>query len=216
VLPTAHWPGVLILVSLFAATAIACSDADTDTPAGPTGTVESGLPPESAIGFWVQNRLNQGFVPDCEDASRPEDVGKQCARYLKTRTVGPTEYVAYGLGPVFQYPTRIFILTRAENGWSLVRLQELDPGAPVPGMPWPIAVGADLVVVGTGDCLNVRERPGVGAPEVECLPDGTEVKVAAGPVEIDGIEWWQLEVWNGWSSSDYLRYPDDLEEQSGG
>jgi hypothetical protein len=195
--------------------AVACSEeTGSDAPTGPTSTSESRLPPEAAIGFWVQNRLNQGFVPDCEDARRPEDIGKQCARRLKSRTVGSIEYVAYGLGPVFQFPTRIFILTRAEDGWSLVRLQELDPSAPVPGMPWPIAVGADLVVVGTGDCLNVRERPGVGAPEVECLPDGTGVKVAAGPVEIDGIEWWQLEVWNGWSSSDYLRYPDDLEESS--
>jgi hypothetical protein len=199
------------VLAVCATLSVGCSENGSgEQAAGATATEDTGVPPEDALGFWVRNRLNQGFVANCDDAKRPQDNGKQCARFLKQRTVGEIEYLAYGVGPVFFFPTRIFVLTRAADSWSLVRLQELDPNAPVPGIPWPISVGADLVVAGTGDCLNVRERPGTGAPEVECLPDGTSVKVAAGPVEIDGLEWWQLEVWGGWSSSDYLRYPDDI------
>lgn len=54
-----------------------------------------------------------------------------------------------------------------------------------------------------GDCVNVRGGPGLNAPVLTCLPDGTLVTVADGPVTADGRLWWRLEGL-GWAAGDYL------------
>ncbi len=177
-----------------------------DTAVSPDATPTATIPPELALAYWVQRRLNQGFVANCDDAQRPDDVGKQCARFMGERD----DLLAYAVGPTFSEYTRLFILMRAGDGWTIAGLQERDPGEPaVPGVPWPLRAGATVVVTGTGDCLRVRERPGLKAPEVVCLDDGTTVTISSGPVEIDGYEWWELEGWGGWSAANWLRYPED-------
>jgi uncharacterized protein YraI len=70
-------------------------------------------------------------------------------------------------------------------------------------------VGDTVVVTGTGDCLNVREGPGLEAPAVDCLPDGTDVVLAQGPIEQDGYLWWRLEGRAGWVAADWLRSPNE-------
>jgi hypothetical protein len=45
---------------------------------------------------------------------------------------------------------------------------------------------------------------------VDCIRDGTRIKLSAGPTEGDRIIWYQVEGRTGWVSADYLRYPDAL------
>ena len=162
-------------------------------------------PPEEALRLWVERRLNQGFVADCDEARRPDDVGKQCARLRGERD----GLLAYELGPTFGEPTRLMILQAIGGSWTIAYLEERDPDlAPVPGIPWPLETGATVVVVGTSRCLRVREEPGLQAREVDCLENGTVVTTGAGPVERDGLEWWRLEGY-GWSAGRWLRYPEE-------
>jgi hypothetical protein len=196
-----------------AAVAAACAGSDnaggqsTAPPAGTPGPSETpSTPPEEALRRYVQNRLNQSFVADCDEAQRPGDVGKQCARLAGERN----GMLAYELGPTFAEYTRMLIIKPEGNDWTLVRLEVRDPTLPpVPGIPWPLEVGARVVVVGAApDCLRIREQPGTAATQVGCLDDGTAVTVVAGPVERDDIEWWQIEG-QGWAAGAYLRYPEE-------
>ncbi len=161
--------------------------------------------PEAALRLYVQRRLSQGFVEDCDDAKRPDDVGKQCARKLGERN----GLIAYTLGPTFGDYTRIMILEQQDGAWTIAYQETHDPDEPpVPGVPWPLEVGANVVVAGTApDCLKIRQEPAITGQELGCIDDGTAVRVVAGPVDADDIEWWQLEG-QGWAAANYLRYPD--------
>jgi hypothetical protein len=200
--------------ALLCATAIACSSGgnqpSTSTPATPAaGATPSpnatpSTSPQDALARYVQ-RLNQGFVADCDQAKRPDDVGKQCAQKLGERG----DLVAYTLGPTFSNPTRILILRPEAGDWTLVSIENLDPNQPAaPGIPWPLEAGAHVVVVGTAPiCLTIRAAPGTGSAQLDCINDGTAVTIVAGPVAQDNIDWWQLENL-GWAAGGYLRYPD--------
>jgi hypothetical protein len=204
-----------VALATVAALAIACSSGgnqpSTSTPATPAPgetPPSKGTPttsPEEALARYVQ-RLNQGFVADCDKAKRPDDVGKQCAHKLGERG----DLVAYTLGPTFSNATRILILKPEAGDWTLVSIENLDPNQPTaPGIPWPLEVGANVVVAGTApDCLKIRAAPGIGSAQLDCINDGTAVTVVAGPVAQDSIDWWQLENL-GWAAADYLRYPDE-------
>jgi hypothetical protein len=207
-------PGVTVAFALLGATAavtIACGAIGDDAQDGeatptPSATAEAAIPPEEALRLWVERRLRQGFVADCDEAQRPGDVGKQCARFRAERD----GMLAYELGPVFSEYTRLIILKRAGDTWTIEHLEERDPALPpVPGIPWPLQVGASVVVAGTGDCLRVRDRPGVQGMELDCLSDGTTVTISSGPVENDDFEWWQLEGHDGWCAGNWLRYPEE-------
>jgi uncharacterized protein YkwD len=54
-----------------------------------------------------------------------------------------------------------------------------------------------------GDCLNIRSGPGRTASIVVCLPDGSAVKIAGGPISADGINWWMIDGL-GWATGEYL------------
>ena len=184
------------------------ANAATGRPANSATAVSTA--PEDALRLYVQRRLTQGFVADCAKAKRPDDVGKQCAAKLGERS----GLVAYKLGPTFASYTRIMILEQQNGVWTIARQQSRNPGQPdIPGVPWPLKVGAEVVVVGTApDCLKVRAQPTITANPLDCVHDGTKVKVVAGPVDADDIEWWQLEG-KGWAAADYLRFPDDTSIQ---
>lgn len=202
---------VLAILSTAAVVASACGVSgdgaqDRERTATLNATPEATIPPEEALRLWVERRLRQGFVADCDQAVRPDDVGKQCARFRAERE----GMLAYELGPVFSEYTRLIILKRVGDTWTIEHLEERDPALPpVPGVPWPLKVGASVIVTGTGDCLRVREQPGVQAPEVDCLADGTAVTISSGPLEVDGYEWWKLEGYGGWAAGNWLRYPDE-------
>jgi hypothetical protein len=173
--------------------------------AAPSAAATPEIQAEEALRLWVERRLGVGFVVDCDLAERPGDVGKQCARFRGERE----GLLAYELGPVFSEYTRLIILKQIDGAWTIEHLEERDPNLPpVPGIPWPLQVGASVVVAGTDDCLRVRESPGLQNPEVGCLDDGTAVTISEGPIDRDGLEWWKLEG-HGWSAGDWLRYQDE-------
>jgi hypothetical protein len=51
----------------------------------------------------------------------------------------------------------------------------------------------------------------VASQQVDCIDDGETVTINAGPVELDDLEWWQLEG-HGWAAGAWLRYPDEAED----
>ena len=50
--------------------------------------------------------------------------------------------------------------------------------------------------------------PGLGEAAGDCIQDGSTVKLAEGPQDVDGFQWWRLEDRDGWVAADWLRYPD--------
>jgi Bacterial SH3 domain/Peptidase family M23 len=65
------------------------------------------------------------------------------------------------------------------------------------------------VVARTDGCLNVRERPSVGAPVIGCLAEGAAVSIAEGPTPGDSITWYRIErvqplERGGWVGGQYL------------
>lgn len=195
------------LLGAACAFAIACGGDSGGSAADATATaLAPATAPEEVLRLYVERRLTVGFVPDCDDAKRPDDIGKQCAKRVAERD----GLLAYQLGPAFSEYTRLIILKPAGDTWAIEHLEERNPNEPPPpGVPWPIEVGATLIVAGTDpECLRLRDRPGLQGSELGCLDDGTAVTVVSGPTEVDNNEWWQLEDY-GWASGTYLRYPDE-------
>lgn len=204
---TAPFAVASLTVALLLLTACSSSGGNSSTTPGPTGQATSApvAEPEEALGIYVQRRLSQGFVADCDDAQRPDDVGKQCATRLGERN----GLIAFALGPTFSEYTQILILQQLDGAWTIAAQEAHDPDGPdVPGIPWPLDVGAEVVVAGAApDCLKVRQEPALTGQELDCISDGTSATIIAGPQHADEIEWWQLENL-GWAASNYLRYPD--------
>ena len=198
----------ITILCLLALLAVACeSTAGTPAPAGtaapsPTATVP--LPddaPEETLRAWVNSHLSQGFVSDCDLARRPADVGKLCAGLRADRN----GVLAYGLGPTFSEFTRLFLLEPIDRVWTIIHEETIDPA--LPGIPWPLAVGASVIVAVGSDCLQIRDQPGLQAVPVDCLENGTAVTISAGPADRDGFQWWRL-AGHGWAAGNWLRYPD--------
>jgi hypothetical protein len=96
----------------------------------------------------------------------------------------------------------------SSNGGSSSPVVSAPPSVAAFAAPAPAAVialrpGVVASVTG-GGCLNVREGPGIGARILACLPDGTSVTLAQGPVEGDGRSWWRLEG-HGWAAGEFLK-----------
>lgn len=84
--------------------------------------------------------------------------------------------------------------------------EEPTPAQPTPAEPGDLAVGMDVVIVDTGECLNIRRDAGTDAEIVSCLEDGVAMTVVGGPEEVDGFTWWQLDAdgASGWGAAEYL------------
>lgn len=69
--------------------------------------------------------------------------------------------------------------------------------------------GDRVVVTGTGDCLRVREGPGLASEAIDCLRDGTALVIQTGPQTTDGLRWWRVQTpaGDGWAAEDYLAAP---------
>lgn len=64
-----------------------------------------------------------------------------------------------------------------------------------------------VIVVGTGDCLRVRDAPTTSGREISCLGDGVQATIIEGPAEANGFRWWLVRaggVAEGWVAEDYL------------
>jgi hypothetical protein len=174
--------------------------APTETPAGPgTGS------PEAALATWVQTTLGKQFVADCSKAVVATDNGKVCSNARGERE----NMRAYTLGLVASEVSHWAIVQNQGGVWAVVSSQTITPdNAGVPGIPWPLRTGVDVVVAGTGNGLNVRTGPGLNAAAVDRIDDGTVIRLSAGPAPADNLTWWQVEGRSGWVVADYLRYPD--------
>ena len=177
--------------------------AATSTPGGPA-TPATGSP-EEVLGTYARQKLQMEYVGDCESAKLPDDQGKLCTSFRGDR--GPMK--AYVAGPAFtEFTTWLFAEQRAGQ-WQVVGEFPIRPQAnDVPGIPWPLTVGAQVVVVSTGQCLNVRDGPGLGKAAIDCLKDGTTIKLGEGPQEVGDFQWWRIDGRDGWVAADWLRYPD--------
>jgi len=196
----------LAVLSLVVSAALAaCGSDGGDAPPGtpfPDPTELTGLTgaAEDVLSQWVVDRLGQGFVANCEDAQRPDDIGKVCVSLLAQRD----GRLAYQMGPTFSEFTRLFVLEPREGAWAII--YEASYSGEVTSIPWPLAVGAQVIVSTESDCLQVRDEPGLAAVPIDCLDNGTEVVINAGPTERDAFTWWRLEGL-GWVAGEFLAYP---------
>ncbi|HLF77814.1 MAG TPA: SH3 domain-containing protein [Dehalococcoidia bacterium] len=162
-------------------------------------------PAEQALARYVQTSLSKGFVEDCAKAQVGVDVGKVCATFKGERG----NQRAYILGLVASEPSQWAILEDQNGTWQVVHSPAITKdNASVPGVPWPLRTGVDIVVVGAAPCVNVREGPSINQKAVDCISDGTRIRLIAGPTPADNLLWWQVQGRTGWVVSDYLRYPD--------
>lgn len=181
-------------------------------------------PEETAIDDYVRTVLNGTYSGDCSAAvvnqqqpaaTAPAGDGTPgpapAANSLCSQHRGEREDVkAYVLGLPLAEPSYWVFLEPVGGGFQVLDAVEITTEVTaVPGTPWPLRPGAEVVVTGAAPCLNVREGPALDQAAPDCIPDGTTVIVASGPVEGDGYQWWQLEGRAGWVVDLYLRYPDE-------
>ena len=63
-----------------------------------------------------------------------------------------------------------------------------------------------VVATGDGDCLRIRNAPGLQAIQISCAEDGSEVTVLTGTSEADGFTWQYISQGSvtGWAAAMYL------------
>ncbi len=181
----------------------------TPTPAGSVTPPDESATAEKVLERYIQEKLGQEYVGDCTASILPKGEGRVCSAVKGERG----NRKAYIIGPSsFEFDLWVF-LERKNGTWQVYGVQEVKPEtADVPGAPWPLEVGAEVVVAGTGTCLNVRSAPGIQEAAVDCLADGTEIVLEEGPVEADGFQWWRPEGRGGWVAGDWLRYAEEEPE----
>jgi hypothetical protein len=205
VLLTATAACALLVIACFGGTKPSEPGATVATPTASGSPTPATGSPDEALAAYSRQKLQMEYAGDCQAAKQPDDDGKLCTSFAGDR--GPAK--AYVAGPAFKgFTTWIFVEQKAGQ-WQVIGDFPMNPqAADVPGIPWPLAVGAQVVVAGTGQCLNVREAPGLAPAAIDCLQDGTTIKLAEGPQLVDGFQWWRIDGRDGWVAADWLRYPD--------
>ena len=180
--------------------------AATPTPAAsPTAETPS---LEEVLGAYARQSHQKEYAGDCEAAELPGDEGKLCTAFRGDR--GSMKAFVAGL-TFSEFFTWVFVEQKAGQ-WNVVGEFPIRPQADdVPGIPWPLTVGAEVVVTSTGQCLNVRDGPGLAMTAIDCLQDGATIKLGEGPEEVDDFQWWRIDGRDGWVAADWLRYPDAVE-----
>ena len=205
---------LILLPALFVALFVLACGGDSEPPPEPTATVPAASPtpntasPEASLGNYIEETLGETFLEDCSRAVVEEVAGKICSIFRGERG----DLRAYILGRTFSEPFQWAILEKQGTDWRVIHTPAIRfDTAGVPGIPWPLTSGTDVVVVGADPCVNVREGPGLDQTAVDCLSDGTIVQLSLGPIMADDFEWWQLAGRAGWVVADFLRYPDSLD-----
>jgi hypothetical protein len=183
------------------------SDGNKATPTPAEATPDASAGAATALESYVRDMLTLEYAGDCSASILPKGEGRVCSTFKGERQ-GQRAYI---LG-ASSYESTTWVFLRQDGGnWQVYATQPVKPDtANVPGAPWPLEKGAKVIVLGTGNCLNVRVSPGINEAPVDCLADGTEVTIAEGPLEMDGFQWWRLEDRSGWVAGDWLRYPEGL------
>lgn len=176
------------------------SDAGSTGEAAPTA---SSLTPEQLVAQYVREQIGGTWAGDCDRTNILTDTGKYCAKLGGERE----GMHAYRIGRTFAEPTHWIFIDQVDGAWRIAAIEAISTEDIAPGVPWPLKIGAQVVVTGTGSCLNIRVQPRTDAPVLTCLKDGQEVTIAEGPRVTDGRRWWLLDGF-GWAVDSYLRYPD--------
>ena len=71
----------------------------------------------------------------------------------------------------------------------------------------PLVPGSTGIVRAEGDCLNLRESPGLGGRPATCLREGTTVTILPSVVTIDSLRWQMVNTGQltGWVADQYLQ-----------
>lgn len=199
---------ILALVILATLVSLSCfgGGGDKKEPAPqPTATPPGSGPAEQALARYVETTLGKPYFEDCSKADTQRDVGKICSIFRGERG----NLRAFVLGGTFSEGTQWAILEEKGGQWSVIQTPPITRDtAGIPGIPWPLTTGVDLVVAGAAPCLNVREGPALNQKAVDCIRDGTTIRLASGPATGDGLHWWQVAGRSGWVAGEFLRYPD--------
>lgn len=204
--------GLVVLIVLFVALTCGGGDANDGAQTQPTAalspTAQVAGQAEAALAQFVQMTFSKPYAGDCSITNAATDAGKYCS--LKR---GEREGMqAFVLGLAFSEGERWAFATQSGGAWQVVASLEITPDSEeVPGIPWPLRIGAEVVITtGTGECLNIRTTPGGNA--VDCLSEGTRIKLAAGPQTANDLEWWRVDGRDGWVAAQYLRYADSTRD----
>ena len=93
---------------------------------------------------------------------------------------------------------------------AMVLLLAISAGAALPARSAeaadPFTPGSTVVVRAQGDCLRVRETPGLSGRQLTCLAEGTAVVVLPSVVMADGVRWQYVNTGavSGYVSDQYL------------
>ena len=202
---------LVILTVAIAAGALSACGGGTKKPAEtPTPSVPG---PVDVLGDWVRANRNVDFVGDCSQAKPGVDVGELCASEAGSRGTRR----AYYLGPTFSESTALALIEQSQQDqtWSVLSVTNRDPSAgAIPGIPWPLQVGDQVIIIGLGetDCLSIREQPTQSAAKSNCMPDGTKAIIQEGPVTADTFTWWRIagDGFSGWAAETWMRLPEAI------
>jgi len=162
--------------------------------------------PQQALEQYIREQLGKEYAGDCSTSIVPPSEGKVCSAAKGER--GNKKAYLVGVSS-FEFNLWVFLANEGRD-WKVESAQPVKAEtANVPGAPWPLQKGAKVIVLGTGNCLNVRSSPGIKEAAVDCLADGTTIVLEEGPIEMDGFQWWRPQDRSGWVAGDWLRYPDE-------
>ncbi len=147
--------------------------------------------PPDALAAFVQQRFGQTYLGPCSPSAQAPPGLCSNKLYesdlLATYTLGRPQSEAIGEA----------VLTVAANGtWSVDFVNAAAKAN--------LAVGAEAVVYGAGDCLNFHPEASTGSQPSTCQLDGTKARVTDGPVQAGGVTWWKLAGF-GWASGEFLQ-----------
>ena len=80
------------------------------------------------------------------------------------------------------------------------------PAPPVHPAIGQVVPGHEAIVRGDGDCLRLRDAPGLSGGPISCLADGTTLQVLEGSASADGYVWQRVRAHGvaGWVASEFL------------
>jgi hypothetical protein len=185
-----------------------------DATEEPTATAEPGNPAEMALGQYILATFQKEYVGDCSKAEVARDAGRMCSVHQGERA----GQQAFAIGNTFSEGSHWAFVENRGGQWVVTTAVPItQESLAVPGIPWPIRPDDEVVVVVVGGCgtvgggLNVREGPGLNQAAVDCIAEGTRIRISAGPVDVDNLQWYQIQGRSGWVAGVYLRHPDALE-----
>lgn len=199
----------MVMVVVVTSGALACSDsAPVLSPApepSPTAPVPTATPEPQPRSYNVGNTAGVGVfirrTPDLADRIRAWADGTVMTE------IGPGTTVAGTTWRNLEDP-------EGNRGWVPSQYLELTAGSRPPAeAPTAAATGVSSgpggrwKVKGTGDCLNIRAQPGLAAPILACIKEGSSLEDTGETRPAGGITWLSVTTESGvkgWASKDYL------------